>query len=113
VPKETRAQFCARLIRIRGFQCQAQEYRPHVCRMGLSVNEMLINKRKVPKEKQDYINCDLNCGVMCLWSHSMFGETKEFRKWWRGKMEAEVGREAVAEYLRKCPTKVKWQNHDG
>ncbi len=95
----------------RVYICEGQSFRAHDCAGGITMNECIYTRgsfQGLPKRKHKYFWSPINCALMCSLSHSRFGESHDFRAWWRDKRAGDLyGYKAVAEFINGAPTEIK------
>ena len=73
------------------------------------MNEVLYTKGQFPRNQSlhYYLDNEINCAIMCENHHGKVGHSQVFRSWFRELQCQRYGREAVYDYLRNSPTKIK------
>lgn len=89
--------------------CEGQAYRQHTCSGPMEANHTLINKRKIQgiRHNRGYFDQPINISYVCQGFHNMYGETKEYRKWFYTLQCYKFGTRAVKRFLMNAPMKIK------
>lgn len=90
--------------------CEGREYRPHICRLGFDLNEVLYPRKvfqKLPRKKQAYFWSVYNCSINCRDFHIRYGHTKAYRQWHLEHMVDIYGLEKIANWCANAPLKMK------
>ncbi len=84
--------------------CEGQEFKPHICTVGLEMNEVVFPRyrfqHKKKKSEREYFWNEVNVSMNCKWFHMMYGHTTAFKEWHMQKYDCE-------EFIRNAPLKVK------
>lgn len=94
-------------------RCEAVAYVEHEhqkCSAGLHLNEVIFTREDIKHltdgEKR-YFWSELNCSLMCEWSHMRFGHSKGYRKWFMERVSLIYGGIELANFIAGAPLKVR------
>jgi hypothetical protein len=82
----------------------------HDCPGNGPPNHTLINKAKyrgVKGKARDYFDNKINMSDLCIPYHAQYGETTEFREFWKQRQEKVYGVQTVKNFYLEAPMKVK------
>ena len=92
------------------FDCEGVDYLWHTCQGPLDLNEVLIPRnvfQKLPEELRDYFFHRYNCSLNCRLFHVNAGHSREFRTWFRERMDRIYGEIEVQLWIDLAPLKLK------
>lgn len=92
------------------FDCEGVDYVWHRCQGPLELNEVLIPRnifQKLPEERQDYFYAPINCSLNCRFFHSSAGHSRNFRIWFRDRVDRIYGPTRVQLWIDFAPLKLK------
>jgi len=92
------------------FDCEGVDYLWHTCKGPLAINEVLIPRnvfQKLPNELQDYFYNKHNCSLNCRLFHANAGHSREFRIWFRERMDRIYDETMVQLWIDQAPLKLK------
>lgn len=90
--------------------CEGQAYRPHVCKLPLDMNEVLVTKRifqRLSKKDKGYFIHEYNCSLNCRYFHAEFGHSRGFREWFFDRVCNIYGRHHVDTWVENAPLKIR------
>jgi hypothetical protein len=90
--------------------CEGQKFKPHNCKGGIEMNEVLYTRshiRHLTESEKTYFWHEINCSLMCTWSHIKFGHSSKFREWWVARVGNLYGARIVLEWIENAPVRIK------
>ena len=92
------------------FDCEGMDYLYHRCQGLIELNEVLFPRnvfQKIREELHDYFYDKYNCSLNCRFFHANVGHSRNFRIWFRERMDRIYGKTEVQLWVDQAPLKLK------